>query len=160
MAHKLRFVLAGLAIVATSVAASLAASGAASAAPAAALLAPGGSRYAAVFSMSTITSTHLTFVDLPGLSTSITIPAGKLGDVLVFFCGDANQSLIARAIIGGVGASPHGAQITNTASTAKESRCVNFYRLGVPAGTPTIKMQWAGVGSMDSRSMMVVVNIH
>lgn len=134
------------------------------------LLTAGTTRYAAVSTDVHAYTTSTSFVDLPGLSTGITIPAGKVGDVMIFFCGDTatGSYTTVRALVGGVAAAPSLMQIrANTSTGGGESGCANFYKLKVASGSPTVKMQWRGDPSypgkqqhMWERSMIVIVNIH
>ena len=131
-------------------------------------VAKGYTRYAAVGATNTVNTTSQTYADVPNLTTSIKIPSGKKGDVFVFFCGapTSESSLDVRALVGGAATSPNQMPLRGT-STSSESRCANFFVLGVSAGTKDVKMQWKDGGiigtntqGMTSRSMIVVVNIH
>ncbi len=130
------------------------------------LLAGGTTRYAVADATALITTTSTTLVDMPGLVTSITIPAGKVGDVMVFFCGNVQSDSYASvsARVAGVTASPGVVQLNSAGAGGLQSQCVNFYRLGVPSGAKTVKMMWRGAGgaqqSLLHRSMIVIVNLH
>lgn len=129
------------------------------------LLASGTTRYAVAQATGMIYMSSTSLVDT-GLSKTITIPAGKTGDVMVFFCANTQSQsyAYAYALVGSVGASPGLVQLRNHGDVGSESQCVNFYRLGVPAGTKTVKIQWKGYDTlgqwMYQRSMIVIVNIH
>jgi hypothetical protein len=83
---------------------------------------------------------------------------------MVLFCAVASTSdfIEIRATIGGAVMSPSVSQILS-APGATESRCANFYKGGLPAGTRTVQMQsitGGGVPSvLFSRSMIVIVNV-
>lgn len=163
MLLKSRFVFAGFAVIV----AALLLSYAASAASTEGSLTAGTTRYAVVSATNNIYTNFNTFVGLPGLSTTITIPSGKKGDVMVSFCGEvwSDGYLVVRALIGGVVAAPPQMELFNGGNDF-ESRCANFYRLNVPSGNVPVKMQWMGLYSyagtqwIIDRTMMVTANIH
>ena len=129
------------------------------------LLAPGTTRYAVVNATSNAYINSTAFVNLDGLSTSITIPSGKHGDVMVFFCGEAlsDSFMKVQAMIGSTAMAPGEVQLRGNA-LGSESQCVNFSKPGVVAGSKTIRMQWRGTTmaqqQMFKRSMIVIVNVH
>lgn len=164
MQHKLKLGVAAVGIIVMT----LAMSPTVLAAMPESFVAKGYTRYAAVGATNTVTTTQTTYQDIPNLTTSIKIPSGKKGDVFVFFCGSvtSESTVDVKALVGGAGTSP--AQMTLRGnSTSGESRCANFFLLGVSAGPKDVKMQWKDGGvigtntqAMTSRSMIVVVNIH
>jgi len=135
-----------------------------------ALLPTGTTRYAFVRSSSAVSTTSTSFVNLPGLSTSITIPAGKVGDVMVYFCGQTitESFTTVRVRIGATGGPPSETQIReNTSTGGGETQCAQFAKANIPSGTHTVRMQWRGSTffpgdqqQMFERSMIVVANIH
>jgi hypothetical protein len=164
MLHKFRFVIAGILIVA----ANLAVSYGVLAARTQAQLPAGSTIYAVASSTSGTANSSGTWQDLSGLSTKVTIPTGKHGDVLVFFCGEMTTASIVmvQAKVAGSAASPGSMQLTtNPPTTAgSETRCAQFLKTGVTAGTKTVKMRWWSTSgytsTMLNRTMYVVVNVH
>jgi hypothetical protein len=171
MLRKFKLVVAGLLVVLVSGVVSYAVS----AAVPETLLAAGASRYAvtSVSADAPVVTTSRSFVDVPGLSTSITIPAGKTGDVIVLFCGEAHSAagtVVVRALVGPAAALPTSMTIQEgvAITTGFTSRCANFYKLGVGAGAKTVKMQFRDQApgmfpypeQLSHRSMIVIVNIH
>lgn len=139
-----------------------------SAAVPSALLAAGSTRFAVVSAPVTsgLSTSSTSFVDLTGLAASISIPAGKSGDVFILFCADlysGSSNVVARALIGSAVAAPGGVNV-RAPSTLAETQCMNFYKTGVTSGSKTIKMQWksAGGGMIQAheRSMIVILNLH
>lgn len=169
MSRKLRPVILSVVTIVVSVVASLAANRAVLAARPESLLAAGTVRFAVASATGSVsTTTWTSWVDLPGMAVVFTIPSGKTGDVMVFFCGVAstNSQLDVHAVVGGLLASPGTGARLDSASGPAENRCANFYKLGVAGtGSPmTVKMQWTGgspgTQTMSARSLVVVVNIH
>ena len=128
----------------------------------------GVTRYAFAAGTGTIDTASSTYVPVTGLTQSIVIPSGKRGDVFVFFCafgqvGSAPSTLSVRAMQGG---SVMGGGLLETYSVPEgETRCANFYKLNVGAGTKNVHMEYSlvsGIGPvyLSSRHMIVVVNIH
>jgi hypothetical protein len=161
MLKKLKPIGYGLAIVLVT----LLANNAASALGLNSLLAAGTTRYAVKTSNAGVSINSQDFVDLSGMSTSINIPTGKHGDVMVFFCGEvvSDSYTIVLASMNGATIPPGDVQL-RTPATGSESQCVNFAKTGVGAGTKNIKIRWRGSDTqqqqMFDRSMIVVVNIH
>ena len=167
MLHRSRFLIAALLVVMTSAMVSYAVS----ASMPNALLAAGSTRYAIASSVNQA-SLHVFdgWEDMPGMTKYITIPAGKTADVMVIFCGDMDvlnvgdwiniQVLVRDAL---AAPSPYSLYV----SELPASQCAVFYKTGVTAGTPAVKVQWevsgipsTEIGFMNSRSMLVVTNIH
>jgi len=133
----------------------------------AAFLPPGTTRYAVASASSGANTTSGSMSNLPGMSASITIPEGRRGDVFVLFCGDlyTTSTTLVQAMIGGTVALPGALQLrASPPGGFSESRCGNFYKLNVGAGTKTIRIQWAStpgqLSTMLNRSLLVTVNIH
>ena len=135
-----------------------------------ALLAAGTTRYAAAIgtTFETIQSTD-GWVDLPGMTKYITIPAGKTADVIVIFCGTPSTSIsgsvYARVTIRGSAALPDYLPLLSSGDTVA-SQCGVFYKSNVTAGSPPVIVQWSVTGpgtpvaAMNWRSMLVIVNTH
>ncbi len=157
-----RLAIAGIIVVAASGLVSYAVS----AAMPDSLVPAGGTRYAAVGTGTEALTSDPMYTDLAGVSTNISIPSGKHGDVFVFFCGETwstTSAAMVHAVIAGTASAP--VQLREVEGTAaRESQCANFFKLGVGAGTRNVKMQWASRDgnqqAMYQRSMFVVVNIH
>ncbi len=168
MLSRFKLFIAGVMVVVTSGVVSYAVS----AAVPQSLLAAGSTRYAvaSVPSVNYITTTSNSFNDVAGLSTSITIPNGKHGDALVFFCGSTfatSTTTWVRALVAGAAASPGRLLLEENNGYDPEGVCANFYKANLTGtGRPmTVKMQWmsntSGMESyMSGRSMIVIINIH
>ena len=130
----------------------------------------GTTRYAVAQSTDNVTLTSGDpWSDLPGVATSISIPSGKRGDVMIVFCAEAegnDAGLHARAHIGGALAVPDQTLLQNV--EPKASQCTLFYKANVRAGTRMVKIQWMPAGGavgvstvgIRDRSMFVTINIH
>ena len=133
-------------------------------------LQPAGTvRVGAVSAFDPINTSSTSFVDLPGLTNSFSIPAGKHGDLIIQFSGEVNSpsALYVRALVDGSVADPNnagnGPQVFWGLGGGATTQGFNFYKFAVAAGAHTVKMQWAGLSGsqfMSYRSMIVVVNIH
>ena len=133
-------------------------------------LQPAGSvRVGAVSAFNAINTSSTSFVDLPGLATTFTIPAGKHGDVIIQFSGEVNSpsALYVRTVVDSSIADPNnagnGPQVFWATSGGATTQGFNFYKFGLAAGSHTVKMQWEGLSGsqfMSYRSMIVLVNIH
>jgi len=166
MLHKLRFVIAGLVIILINQAVSFAVS----ASVPDSFRPSGSTRYAVASASDTVPTSSLTFVNIPNLSQSITIPSGKQGDVFVSFCSQLNVNLpsvfvYARALVGSSQASPGSMTLDGATYPSTQTRCATFYKLNVAEGTKTVRMQWAISNAAAAvfayqRSMLVTVNIH
>jgi len=162
MLHRLRFVIAGLIIILVNQAVTFAVS----AAMPAALLPAGSTRYAVVSTATTASTNSGTFVGVPGMSTKINIPSGKVADVIVVFCGVAyapTTNLHVRALAAGVEMGP-GQVLLRGANSALENQCGLFFLANVGSGLQTVKMQYYSQNTnfvyIYGRSMLVVANIH
>ncbi len=161
MIKKSHLILAGILVVLSSAIVSYAVS----AAVPETVLAAGSTRYAVASTTSSTSTSSSTMVDLPSLSTHISIPSGKHGDVIIWFCGYGNTPTFAsaQAVVNSTVALPSGTSILNS-TTYGQSGCFNFYLLNVASGTKTVKMRWKSGGgmtsTMDERNMLVLVNIH
>lgn len=94
------------------------------------------------------------------------LPVGKHGDVLVLFCGQSagTGTILVQALVGGVAANPGAWLLLGTSGTTEdESRCANFYKPNVTAGTKAVNMQRqtsSGPPMLWVPSMIVILNIH
>jgi hypothetical protein len=162
MLRKFRFVIAGLAIIVANQAVTFAVS----AAKPEILLPAGTVGLAVVEAETTISTSSVTaWVDVPGTPTSVNIPTGKTGDMIILFCGEmvADSGLNTRALISGLTTKPPRMTLWHAGTEQAQGRCAIFYRTGVPAGNQLVKMQWhvsSGSATMYNRVMLVIVNIH
>ena len=165
MRSRFRFGMAMVAVVAAVFVAGYAV--AASVVPASFVTA-GTTRYAmvAVNPSSTTTTTSASFVDMPGMSTSISVPAGRVAEVMIDFSGMVNtcDAMYVRAVIDGSAASPAYTQFQWNFNGGADSHAFTFVKT-VKAGPHTVKMQWHGLTSCSqqfiaARSMIVTANIH
>jgi hypothetical protein len=111
-------------------------------------------------------TTSTTYVDMPGMATSISVPTGKTADDIVTFSGMANtcDATLVRAVVDTAVASPAEVQFMWNHSGGAESHAFTFFRT-VKSGLHTVKIQWRGLTScaqqfMAARSMVVTANIH
>jgi hypothetical protein len=158
--RKFQLILAAVVVVATSGLVSYAVS----ASVPSALLTAGTPRYAVAYATNGILTTD-TLWHGAGLSTTITIPAGKTGDVIVSICAESYSgtpsALMVRVVVGGIIAAP--LQMQFAGEEVIESHCGNFWRLGVPAGNVFVSTLWRATNTsanLYNRSMVVTVNIH
>lgn len=129
------------------------------------MVAAGSTRYAMVGTAAGTSTISTSLVDMAGMSTSITIPGGRTGDVMVQFCAELQTPdfVQVRALIGGAATSPGVVELKIGPIALVENRCANFYKKGVGSGTRNVKIQWVGGGGTQqalARSMIVTVNIH
>jgi hypothetical protein len=133
------------------------------------VLAPGTTQYAIVKQDTQLNvGTPVTW-EPTGLSTSVTIPVGKTADVMVLLCATANPDssfIKVRAKVGSALLVPNasGNGLNLAADYAGiDSRCENFFKGGVGAGTKTVQVQWytpAATAHLYARSMIVILNVH
>jgi hypothetical protein len=158
--RKFRFVIAGLTIIVANQALGYAVQ----AARPETALAAGNTRYYVAQAASLVSTGSKLWQDIPGMSTTITMPSGKHGDVMLLFCGvaaTAGEDLLLRATIGGTPAVPQDTVLTEW--TAAASNCAFFYKLGLATGSKAVKVQWHATSvyiSLVQRSLMVMVNMH
>lgn len=129
---------------------------------------PKGAMYvAAVSGADAINTTSTSFVDVPALDTTVTVPTGKVADFVIQFSGVVNSPdyMYTRARVDNSNAQPGDTQIFSkpTSSTVGASaHAFNYYLFGVAAGTHRIRIQWKGNGGqqfMSDRSMIVIANV-
>ena len=129
----------------------------------------GTTRYAVASGSASAYTKSLSWVDIPDLATSITVPAGMRADVFVDFCAvaytvNADDDMAVRALVGASTPTP-SEMLFHFVTVDWESQCATFERLNVPEGTRTVHMQWRGSITqggqyMSSRNMIVTANIH
>ena len=146
MISRSKLIVAGILILVASVVLNQAVS----AAVPNAFLATGTTRYAFVSTAANASTISTSFVNLPGLSTTIAVPAGKTADVFVLFCGDmvTESYTFVRALVGGNRASPVEMLIREPPAAplgGGETGCANFLKKDVPAGTQTVDDAVAGI---------------
>jgi hypothetical protein len=160
MLRKLRFVIAGLILILANQAVGYAVQ----AARPETALAAGNTRYYVLSHPGSSITSSTAWTNLPGMSTSFTIPSGKHGDVIMLFCGlggVTGGNLGVRALIGAAAALPSSNILTDVSTY--ETHCAQYYKLGLGAGSRTIQMQWhttGGTSAMSELSLLVLVNIH
>ena len=174
MLAKLRVALALLIMTAMTTVATVVATTVVSASGPKVLFPLGTSKYAAVVSLAYASTVSTTFVDVPGLVQSFTIPAGKTADLLVYYCGEARSKsvmFVRAALVGwGIGLPPWMKVREVTPTGQFISGCANFYFSKVLApstgGPLTLKIQYRNGGPVGSlqelynRSMLVIFNYH
>lgn len=134
-------------------------------------LAAGTTRYAVAQSTANQLFLHAEgWKAITGMSTSISVPTGKVADVFVIFCAEAESgdtnALQVKAVIAGTTALPgevnfQGGTLTSDSPIA--SHCMTFYKLGVTAGLKYVKMQAYATntfGDIYDHDMFVIANIH
>jgi hypothetical protein len=158
--RKFQLILAAVLVVATSGLVSYAVS----ASVPSTLLTAGTPRYAVVYATNAIVTTD-TLWHGTGLGTTINIPAGKTGDVIVSICAESYSGtlsvLFVKVVIGCISASPPQMELTDEQTI--QSHCGNFWRLGVPASNVFVSTLWRATNTfanLYNRSMVVTVNIH
>jgi len=162
MLNRHRLVIAGLVVVLTSALVSYAVS----AAVPSALRPSGTTRYAMVQSTSQTTDddSDSGFEAMQGMATSINVPAGMKGDVIVVFCGETSAVsptwIEMRAKAGGSVLAP--TSVFMGAGSTQVNHCATFYKNNIPEGTRTVKIEWyaSTLASVHDRNMIVIVNIH
>ena len=133
-------------------------------------LRPAGSTRYAVASADSDFTDSTTWSTIAGLSQSISIPAGKYGDVFISYCADQNgtfagELLRVRALLGGSSALPASALLPVESTSFYVTKCASFYKLNVPDGSRTVRMQWAAQSEGEKNwivqgRMIVTINIH
>ena len=129
------------------------------------LFAPKGQvRFAYAFDTNAINTSSTTFVDVPSLAATVTIPKRKVADVLILFSGEMNSpsALYVQAAVDGIAADPGaGVQAFWGVGGGATSQSFNFHSV-IGQGTHTITMQWAGLSGsqfMNMRSMTIILNL-
>lgn len=132
-------------------------------------LQPSGTmRVGAVSATNGINTTSTSFVDVPGLSSSFSIPSLKQGDVVIQFSGEMNSpnQINVRALVDGSLTNPNsfgnGPQLFYGVGGGATAQGFNFYKFGIGPGSHTVKIQWEGFSGqqfMSYRSMVYFVNI-
>lgn len=120
-------------------------------------------RLAYTAAVNPINTTATSFVDLPNLAATVTIPKGKVADVVVLFSGMMNSpsALYVRSVIGAAEASPGPFQAFWGVNGGATTQSANFSGF-LGEGTHTIKMQWRGLSGqqfMSIRNMTILLNL-
>ncbi len=133
---------------------------------------PGQSRYGLIAAEDPQTTTSTSFVAIPNLSTTITVPAGKTADLIMAFSGELNgcSAIEVRAVIDGLAASPSFAQVFWPFS-GSGSASHGFTFIGqTGSGVHSVGMQWEQLGGagcnnpgdhafISHRSLVLTVNV-
>lgn len=128
------------------------------------LVAPKGQvRFAYASATNPINTTATSFVDLPNLAATVTVPKGKVADVLILFSGEMNSpsALYIQAVIDAFATTPGPVQAFWGVGGGATAQGFNFYGV-IGEGTHTIKMQWRGLSGqqfMSVRSMTILLNL-
>ena len=130
----------------------------------------GTTRYA--FASATVssptTTTSTSFVDMSGMSATVSIPADKTAELFITFSAELNGCgpIYARAIVDSSAniASPGAALLFSHTGGSAEAHGFTWMR-SVGTGSHTVKIQWQDVGGCDHdfagvRSLLVTANIH
>jgi len=124
----------------------------------------------AASSLSEISTTSTSWVDMTG--TSVTLTLNRTSHLLILFSAEAmntnsSERIEVEALVGTSTASPGSVYLTptvvqsgtHTHALEYGSYSYNFYRLSVPAGTYTVKMKWRvsdDKGYIATRSLIVI----
>ncbi len=112
-----------------------------------------------------VNMTSTSYQNIPNLATNVTVPGGKVADLVIQFCGVMNSpdALYVRAQFDASNVSPSGdVQAFYDTSGGATSQCFTWYKLGVGSGLHVVEMQWKGLGGqqfMSQRSLVVWANI-
>ena len=111
-------------------------------------------------------TTSTSFVNIPNLSTTVTVPAGKVADLVIQFSGMVNSpdAVSSRALVDTTVALPGPTQLYygQGVNLGASSLGFNYYLNGVGPGVHRIAIQWSGLGGqqfISYRSMIVIANI-
>lgn len=132
------------------------------------LMPPGNTRYAFAQAEDPQTTSSASFVNVPNLGTTFTVPSGRQADVMLAFSGELNgcAAISVRAVVDGNPASPSQAQVFWPFSgSGAASHGFTFIARSVGSGSHNAVIQWLSLGGCDhafisSRSMMLTANIH
>jgi hypothetical protein len=118
------------------------------------------------YSVSTVTTTSLSFVDIPGMSVSISL--ANTSHVIIVFSAEAFMSssgdyMIVRALVDSAVTHPTATGnllVLTRATIENHSSCsYAFYLNNVSAGAHTVKMQWrsyyGATANVESRTLIV-----
>ncbi len=137
-------------------------------------LQPAGSvRVDSIGAAGAIATTSTTWANVPGFSTTVDIPSGRVADIMVSFTAEAFASdfptnLLLRAQVQGVNASPPSYVFAHANDDIAPqgdpgTKAANFRFAAAPAGTRTIALQWrSSTGNqvtLANRAMLVWANI-
>ena len=124
--------------------------------------------FASVNVSSPATTTSSSFVDLPGMSVSVSIPANKTAELFITFSSELNGcgAIYVRAIVGSSAniAAPGAALLFSHTGGSAEAHGFTWMR-SVGTGSHTVKIQWQNVGGCTQdfagvRSLFVTANVH
>jgi hypothetical protein len=105
------------------------------------------------FGLDLVSTTSPSFVDLPGASTSVTVPAGSTATLILTFSGEAfclsNTGCSLRILVNGNEASPIVGEdaLFDGIDDSYEAHSIQRVVTGVAAGTHTVTVQWASLDS-------------
>jgi hypothetical protein len=126
----------------------------------------GTTRYAWASANDAQNTSSTTMVDMPNMSTTITIPAGKKADLFITFSGAMNTADAGsiRAIIDSSAsvAAPGTVQVVWNIAGGAAAHGFTFHKV-VGNGDHTVKIQWSTLTSstfVSDRSLMVTANIY
>ena len=127
----------------------------------------GTTRYAMVAAQDAQTSTSTSFVSIPGLSTTVTVPSGKVADLIIDFSGEVNScsAMSVRAVVDSTASSPTSAQIFWPTGGGAQAEAFTFFAKAVKSGTHTVAIQWSEITAcsqmfISSRTMVITSNVH
>ena len=124
--------------------------------------------FASVDVSSPATTSSSSFVNLPGMSVSVTIPAGKTADLFVTFNAELNGCgpINVRAIVDSSAtiAAPGAALLFSHTGGSAEAHGFTWMRTA-GAGTHSVTIQWLSGGGCSQafagvRSLWVTANVH
>lgn len=123
-------------------------------------------RLTAVSAANAINTSSTSYVDTPNLSTRVSVPDGKVADIVIQLSAEVNSpdGVYARARVDNTTAFPGAVQLYNgiNQNTGSSTHGFNYYVFGVGPGLHEVKIQWKGLGGqefMSNRSMVVVASI-
>jgi hypothetical protein len=135
-----------------------------------AFVSKGTTRYAfaSVNVSSPTTSTSNSFVDMSGMSVSVSIPADKTAELFITFSAELNgcNGIYVRAIVDSTAniAAPGAALLFSHTGGSAEAHSFTWMR-SVGTGAHTVKIQWQDLTGCSQafagvRSLLVTANIH
>jgi hypothetical protein len=114
------------------------------------------------------TTASSSFVDMSGMSVSVSIPSGKAADLFITFSSELNGCgpVNVRAIVDTSAniAAPGAALLFSHTGGSAEAHAFTWMRT-VGTGSHTVKIQWLSGGGCDHafagvRSLFVTANVH
>jgi hypothetical protein len=115
-----------------------------------------------------ITSAQILHWVSAAVPLSVTIPPGKVADVVVLFCSLANadsQFIRVKSAIGTTLLEPSSAGfgLNLIAGAGAQNQCISFQKASVAAGTMYVNVYWLAVtvnSHLYNRSLVAILNIH